>query len=272
MAPQWAAFVGLTGLVIAVFLALARLSQAHVSSADAESLAPDTGRLAVPDAPSGLDPGVTTTTPEVSLPASALRDRELSTGALLANVALTQGLFGIVLLGGAVVFAIPASAFGAEALFADLTGPPMLVGLGLGVVLWLASEAGGLVVDAAGIDHDEALRSMLAPDSLGGWLLLLGVVLPVIAGVEELVFRAAAIGVLSMGFGISPWTLAVFTSFLFGLGHGAQGTAGIVVTGVLGLVLAFGFVITGSFVTVFVAHYLVNALEFLVHEGLGVEF
>jgi hypothetical protein len=44
-----------------------------------------------------------------------------------------------------------------------------------------------------------------------------------------------------------------------------------VVTGALGFALAAGFVLTGSLVVVVVAHYLVNALEFTVHEGLGVE-
>jgi hypothetical protein len=46
----------------------------------------------------------------------------------------------------------------------------------------------------------------------------------------------------------------------------------IVVTGGLGFVLAGAFIITGSFLVVFVAHYLVNALEFLVHELLGIEW
>jgi hypothetical protein len=38
------------------------------------------------------------------------------------------------------------------------------------------------------------------------------------------------------------------------------------------MVLAAAFILTGSFVVVFVAHYLVNALEFLVHELLGIEW
>jgi membrane protease YdiL (CAAX protease family) len=148
-----------------------------------------------------------------------------------------------------------------------LLGGPALLGVGLGVVLWFASETGSRLVDAAGIEHDESLRGLLAPESTAGWLALLVVVLPVIAGVEELVFRAAAIGVVSAGLGVSPWAMAVVSSVGFALGHGAQGTAGVVVTGLLGLVLAAAFVLTGSLLTVFVAHYLVNALEFLVHEG-----
>jgi uncharacterized membrane protein len=37
-------------------------------------------------------------------------------------------------------------------------------------------------------------------------------------------------------------------------------------------VLAVTFVLTGSLLVVVVAHYLVNALEFVVHEGLGFEW
>jgi membrane protease YdiL (CAAX protease family) len=100
---------------------------------------------------------------------------------------------------------------------------------------------------------------------------LLGVVLPVIAGFEELLFRATLVGAIPAGFGVSPWVMVGFSSVAFGVGHGAQGPAGIAVTGTLGAVLGVAFVLTGSFVVVVVAHYLVNALEFVVHEGLGLD-
>jgi predicted Abi (CAAX) family protease len=40
------------------------------------------------------------------------------------------------------------------------------------------------------------------------------------------------------------------------------------VTGLLGFVLAAGYIVTGSFLVVVVAHYLVNAVEFIAYEGL----
>jgi membrane protease YdiL (CAAX protease family) len=256
MAPQWAAFVGFTALVLTAFLVLARLSQRALRD-------PPTRRER--RRPAAVDPAVGTTPPIVRVPVSEVQLDSLSTAALLGNVAITQGLFGAVLLGGAVAFAIPAWAFG---LGSDaLTGRALLWGVALGAGLWMASEAGASLVDAAGIEHDERLRGMLAPDTLGGWVVLLGVVLPIIAGVEELFFRAAAIGVVAAGLDTSPWAMVVVSSAAFGFGHGAQGRAGVVVTGVLGLVLGAAFVLTGSLVTVVVAHYLVNALEFLVHES-----
>jgi membrane protease YdiL (CAAX protease family) len=196
----------------------------------------------------------------------------LSTGALLANVALTQGVFGVLLLGAVFYTQIPLSAFGVTADPLSTGLPALAVGIGLGVALYVANEVGGAVADTMGVEYDERLRSMLAPESAGGWALLFLGVLPVIAGVEELIFRAAVIGATTAGFGTSPWALAVISSLAFALGHGAQGRVGIVVTGGLGFVLAAAFIVTGSFLVVFVAHYMVNALEFLVHELLDVEW
>jgi membrane protease YdiL (CAAX protease family) len=102
-------------------------------------------------------------------------------------------------------------------------------------------------------------------------VVLLGGVLPVVAGFEELLFRGVLVGALSVGFDVSPWLLAVASSVVFGLGHGAQGRLGVLVTTSLGLVLAAAFVLSGSLLLVVVAHYLVNALEFVVHEGFDVE-
>ena len=330
-APGWAAFVGVTAIVLSLLLALARASQALVrddtdlpgrlstvettddaarsltlddpaTELDAEELEPPvrTTGHGVPidaDSPGALtaeelarDPfedgdaarsgsdgrdatgsPATTTASRGSGPAADDPD-SFTTGQLLANVALTQGLFGVVLLAAALYWRIPASAFGitGDALSTGL--PALGAGVALGVGLYVANEVGAAGADAMGVEYDERLRSLLAPDSAGGWVVLLFLVLPVVAGVEEFIFRAAVIGATSAGFGTSPWALAVVSSVAFALGHGAQGRMGVLVTGGLGLVLAAAFVLTGSFLVVFVAHYLVNALEFVVHELLGIEW
>lgn len=196
-------------------------------------------------------------------------DTELSPGALLANVALTQGLFGAVLVGGAVYFGVPGDALGLAATETSTGLPAVAVGIAFGVVLWVGNELATGAADAAGAGYDEGLREMLAPASAGGWALLLGVTLPIIAVVEEFIFRAAAVGATTSAFSTSPWALAVVSSVAFALGHGAQGRVGVVVTGGLGFALAAAFVLTNSLLVVVIAHYLVNALEFAVHEGVG---
>jgi len=249
--PQWAAFLGLTGFVLTAFLALARVSQSSVGETTIVRDLPYT------------DPGVGAGVDRVRVRESAAPG--LSTMLLLANVALTQGVFGVVIVSGAFYFEIPAAALGV--VVPSSLASTVAVGVGFGFVLWTASESLTRLADYWGVAYDEALRGMIAPESLGGWVVLLLVVLPLIAGVEELVFRAAIVGAVSVGFGTSPWALAVVSSVAFALGHGAQGPLGVVVTGLLGLALAVGFVLTGSLLVVVVAHYVVNAVELLVYES-----
>jgi membrane protease YdiL (CAAX protease family) len=270
--PEWAAFVGLTGFLLTALLGLARLSQGAVRPDGGVSSAVD----GVSRATEPQDPAI----PRFETQRAAaqrqqmhekLAPSDLSTGMLLANVAFTQGLFGVLLVAGAFYFEIPASAFGVTADGLSTGIAAVAVGIGAGLGFWLGNELAAALADGFGVAFDESLRELLAPDSAGGWVVLLGVVLPVIAIVEELLFRAAAIGVPVAGLGAPAWAMALVASVAFALGHGAQGRAGIVVTGTLGLALAGLFIATESLLAVVVAHYLVNALELLVHEGLGVD-
>ena len=329
---QWAAFLGLTGLVLTLFLGLAHLSQGTVRTLSDTAEGPDGPGDASDETTGGHEPGDTAGTdgpgdtadtdgpgdtagtdattdsqpgfgmnstpgptpdaqaemgdhtgsdpqesgapgswqdpPESREELSGVADGtpSLSTGALLANVTVSQGLFGGVLVAGAFYFDVPPSALGLGGEDLSL----LALGVGLGVTLWLANELAAAFADAAGVAYDEALRALLAPESTVGWVALFGVVLPVVALVEELLFRAAVIGVPAAGVGTSVWALVPVSAGAFALGHGAQGRVGIAVTGGLGLILAGAYAVTGSLLVVVVAHYLVNALEFFVHELLGV--
>jgi len=267
--PEWAGFVGLTGLLLTALLALARLSQRALSGGSGGVGTTATG---------GVDAAAERTYPRFETVEAARRRQHLTdqlsagdppTGALLANVALTQGLFGVLVVGGVFFFAIPASALGitGESLSTGL--PAIAIGVAAGVGFWLGSELASAAASGFGIDFDESMRELLAPDSTGGWVVLLGVILPIIAVVEELLFRAAAIGVPVVGLGAPTWLMVPLSAAAFGLGHGAQGRIGIVVTGTLGVALGALFVLTNSLLAVVVAHYLINALEIIVHEGLG---
>ena len=278
---DWATFAGFAGVVLVLLLLLAHASKAALSG-DSPS---QSGSSEQRPRPGSVDPAVADTVPTEPTFENRFVDRDgsadrwtdrahttqpqLSTTALLANVAVSQGAFGFLLVAGAWFTEIPASAFG---LSSTLSLATLGVGVLLGVALYAANEVGASLGERLGVGADEGLREALAPDSLAGWAVLLFLVLPVIAGFEELLFRGVLVGVLSMGFGVSPWLLAALSSVAFALGHGAQGPAGVVVTGLLGFVLAAAFVLSGSLLLVVVAHYLVNALEFVVHEGLGIEW
>lgn len=266
---RWAAFVGLTGVVVSLVVLLAHLSQRLL---EAE---PTSRTTAVRVQPTGVDPGVADSrwvrvrpfgrsqAPDL-VEADSDSPSSIPTLSLLVNVMFTQGSFSGILLVGAWYFEVPLSAVGIT--FDPLsTGLPAVdLGIVLGIGLWIGSELAVTLVDAAGIGYDQQVRSMLTPTTTGEWILLLGVVLPIVAASEEFIFRAAAIGVPATGLETSPWALAVVSSLAFGVAHGAQGRAGVVVTGLLGMALATTFVLTESLLVVILAHYVLNALEFLV--------
>ncbi|WP_246308394.1 CPBP family intramembrane glutamic endopeptidase [Halosimplex rubrum] len=249
---------------------------------DGDEDAPESSPVAHPLAPDGAlgptedadrlrdaDGGAADRPVEPAVARNVREDPAMSPGLLLLNVALTQGLFGAILAGGVWYFGVPLDVLGVggDALSTGL--PALLVGVVFGVVLWVGNELASGLAAASGADYDEGLRELLAPEGVRGWGLLLGATLPTIAVVEEFVFRAAVVGAVTPAAGTSPWVLAVVSSVAFALGHGAQGRVGVLVTGGLGFALAAGFVLTDSLLVVVVAHYLVNALEFLAHEGLG---
>ncbi|QLD90110.1 CPBP family intramembrane metalloprotease [Natronomonas salina] len=270
---RWGAFAGITLAVLVLLLLLARASQSVVSGRSAyvtreegrwlDRLPDGAGHLEAADAPS----------PTRKSPAESTLEPgpDLSTTALLANVAASHGLFALLLLGGIWLTEVPAAALGVTD--APLsTGPlAVAVGLALGAAISLANTLATGLAEALGTEPADELREMLSPETARGWAVLLLGVLPVIAGFEELLFRGALVGGFAAGFGVSPWLLAALSSIAFAAGHGAQGGLGVVVTGLLGFALAAAFVLTESLLVVVVAHYVVNAAEFVVVEGLGWE-
>ena len=255
---RWVAFAGLTLFLLTVLLFSARASTRVVDEL-AETGDP-TGAERLPDGADHLD---VIDAPPPSTP-------QVSKRALLANVALSHGLFAAVLLAGIALANVPISSLGIGS--GAVSGVTAVgIGIGIGLCLAVVNTAAGAIAGAFDADPSGPLRELLAPDSIAGWLVLLVVVLPIIAGFEELLFRAVLVGGFSVGFDLSPWALAVGSSVAFAAGHGAQGWIGIVATGAFGFVLAAIFVVSGSLLVVAVAHYVVNAVEFVVVEGTGYE-
>lgn len=237
--PRWTLF-GAVAVVLAVaFVVLARSSATAVRAA--------------------LDARETPAAPPHPA-ASVLESDRL----LVGNVVATHGLLFALTLVAVRYAEVPLAPLG----IGVPTVGTVSLGVGLGLALAVGNEASARLAERVGLDRDERLRALLAPDRPVGWLALLVVVLPLVALAEETLFRAVLVGGLAAGFGVSPWALALVSSIAFGLGHGLQGEAGVAVTTGLGLVLAAAFVLTESLAVVVVAHYLVNALEFVVNEGV----
>ena len=288
---DWATFAAATVVLTLLLLYFTRRSQRtldRVRIVDSRSQigvsdggATETVRAAASDS-DGSAP-ITTDDNSVAGPSKHRDEPVLTTAALLANAAVSQ-LLAFVLLAGIVWWtAVPPSAFGIGGETAALgsagsfalgsLGVVSAVGVGVAVggALYVGNEAFAGFGARVGVSPSERLREAMAPEDARGWALLLGVVLPIVAAFEEALFRGALIGALAVGFAVDPWLLAVGSSVAFGLGHGAQGRLGVLVAGVLGFALAAVFVLTGSLLVAIAAHYVVNALEFIVREGFGIE-
>ncbi len=243
---DWIPFAGLVAVVVTVLLVLSAGEQLAKSDSDA-------GEPGEADSKSDDDP--------LAGPGG------LSWRMLLVNALVVHGLVGTVLLAGAGATGIPFESFGFSA--GDLGVRPVLAGLGIGVALYAANELVVAETKLVGVSPDERVREAIAPDSLVGWATMLGITLPLGAAAEELLFRGVLIGAMSTGFGVPVWLLAAVSSVVFGVAHSTQGAGGVLVTTLLGGALAVVFVATESLLVAAVAHYVVNVLEIVLHEGLG---
>lgn len=192
----------------------------------------------------------------------------VSTTMLLVNVVVTHGVFAVVLVGAAGLTDVPAAALGVDGSAWSTGWPAAAGGVALGLGLAGANAGMAATLGRYGIEHSEALREALAPDGPAGWATLLLLVLPIVAVFEELLFRAVLVGAAATATGLSPWLFVVLSSVAFAAGHGIQGRGGLLVTGLLGVVLAAAFVATNSLLLVVLAHYVVNAVEFVWKEAL----
>lgn len=278
--PDWTAFWAVAGLVLVAVLVLARRTSGAAVGAEADGADSALGGERVSDRSSGADtdpdaeqPGAESSEPP-NVPGpepvggEALPPAAVSPGLLFLNVLLTHGGLALVLLGTAALTAVPASPLGVADVAASTGLQAVAIGLGLGAALAVANAAASVAFAAAGFDPAETLRSVLAPTDGGGWALLLGGTLPLVAAFEELLFRGVLIGAAAAATGWSPWIFVLPASVAFGLGHGLQGRIGILLTTLLGVVLAAAFVLTNSLLVVVLAHYVVNAAELVVWEYL----
>jgi membrane protease YdiL (CAAX protease family) len=111
------------------------------------------------------------------------------------------------------------------------------------------------------------LPSYLSPS--GGLQLALGAVLVIVVAVaEETIFR----GYLILRFGqlTNNVIVAVLVSaFIFSLGHGYEGSAGVATVGLVGVALGFLYVWRGSLVAPMVMHFLLDFIGIVLAPLLG---
>lgn len=182
----------------------------------------------------------------------------LSKAALYLNVAVSHALvLGLV----ALMYwwtAVPRQPLGMDA------SPDWRWLVVLALVLIAFNELADRVARTFGVGENP-LRELLTPETWIEWAILAGLLLPIIAITEEVLFRGVLIGTLGAGTAISPVFLVFGSGLAFGGAHTAQGRLGVGIAALLGIALGAVYYWSGSLWLVIGAHYLVDLVEFARH-------
>lgn len=137
---------------------------------------------------------------------------------------------------------------------------PLFYGM---VFLERALQAGGFSVPSTPLPSFLAARG-IAQSLLASLLVI------VVAAAEETIFRGYLILRLQAVFA-SPVVAVVLSAVIFALGHGYEGSAGVVTVGVMGLVLALVYLWRQSLVAPMVMHFLQDFLGIVLLPLLGMK-
>lgn len=183
---------------------------------------------------------------------------QLSRSALYLNVGVSHAL--VLGLAGLLVWwsGVPRSSIGMETVL------PIGWLAGLTVALVAFNEVADRLARSFG-NPENRLRDLLTPEDGIEWLVLAGLLLPIIAVTEEVLFRGILIGAFGAGTPFPPLVLIVGSALAFGAAHTAQGRLGVAVATVLGLGLGVVYFWSGNLWLVIGAHYLVDLVEFARH-------
>lgn len=192
----------------------------------------------------------------VAMPAFALAQLPLVADTPIERLPAYWGSITTLWLIGTACWLVGTRAEGAQALGVVWLEPMPLLGwsvaltaAGLGTILVFRQLA-----VATGHTESTTLRALLprTPEERGVFALL-----SLAAGVgEELAYRGYAIPLLAALMGVPG--AAVLTSVVFGVLHGYQGLLGTVRTALMGGILAWGFLASGSLLPSIVAHTLID--------------
>jgi CAAX protease family protein len=128
------------------------------------------------------------------------------------------------------------------------------LGIGLYIPLFVAAGFLERALQVAGLSVPSTPLPSIAAEGMGELLLAIALV-AVVALAEETIFRGYLILRLK-AITARPAMALLLSAVLFSLGHGYEGTAGVVTVGVMGLVLGFVYMWRQSLVAPIVMHFL----------------
>jgi uncharacterized protein len=136
------------------------------------------------------------------------------------------------------------------------------LGLALFAPVFLLTSGLDALLQAAGLSRPAAPKpSFLAPSG-PGQLVLAFILIVVVAVAEETIFRGYLILRFEALWG-RPAPAVIFSAFVFSLGHGYEGLAGVVTVGVMGVIFALVYLWRRSLVAPMVMHFLQDFLSIM---------
>ena len=114
------------------------------------------------------------------------------------------------------------------------------------------------ILQAVGLSTPSTLPSFLFPEGIGE-LALAFILIVVVAFSEETIFRGYLILRLK-NITTSLNAAVILSTVIFSLGHGYEGSAGVIITGLIGLVFALVYIWRQSLVAPIVMHFLQNLI------------
>lgn len=104
----------------------------------------------------------------------------------------------------------------------------------------------------------------------GAEIILAAVLVVVVALAEETIFRGYLL-LRFQGLKLLPVGAALLSAFIFSLGHGYEGSSGVVTVGTMGLVFALVYLWRGSLVAPIVMHFLQDFISIVIPAVLGIK-
>ncbi len=144
-----------------------------------------------------------------------------------------------------------------------------------GIVLFLpVFYTAGLLDDAlrqAGFSSPAAPLPVLEDIHGAGQIILAFLLVCVVAVAEETIFRGYLLLRFQKGLQIAPFSAALLSAVIFSLGHGYEGTSGVITVGYIGLCFALVYQWRGSLVAPMIMHFLQDFFGIVLGPLLGLK-
>jgi membrane protease YdiL (CAAX protease family) len=146
----------------------------------------------------------------------------------------------------------------------------VVLGIGLFLPMFLTAGLLDRVLQGAGLSSPATPLPAFLTAKGGAEILLAFILVVVVALAEETIFRGYLL-LRFQGLKMRPVRAALLSAFIFSLGHGYEGSSGVVTVGGMGLVFALVYLWRGSLVAPIVMHFLQDFIGIVLAPWLGLK-